>query len=338
MKILFYDMKEFEFDYLLDKIPSALEPYFFKNPLNSDVFIDERYQDAEALSFFVGSEVDRETLEKFKNLKYIFLRCTGYSNIDLKYCKDNNIKIYNAANYGSSTVAEYTFALILAMYKKIIPAKNSILDGDINQADLTGYDLASKTIGVIGAGSIGKKVIDIAKGFSMNVLAYDLVNNSESSEKYSYVSLDELLAKSDIISINCPLTEQTRGLIDRTALNKMKQSAIIVNTARGEIINSKDLYLALINNKIQGAALDVVECEEMLCHHWQKCQEHEALKDVCLKKYFFIEKLTHHPNVIITPHNAYNTTEANERILKITLENINSILNNNPSAKNLVLL
>ncbi len=334
MKILFYDTKKFELDYLLEKIDSNIESYFFKNSLNSKTYIDEKYHDADAISAFVFSKLDEETLAKFKNLKFIFLRSVGYSNVDLNYCKKCNINVFNTPNYGNSTVAEYAFSLLLTLSKKIIEARNAILVGEIEQESLRGIELYSKTIGVIGVGAIGRKVINIAHGFGMEVLAYDINKNGA----YNFVELDELLKKSDFISINCPLNDKTRNLIDKIAISKMKKNAIIINSARGEIIDSEALYWALAENKIKGAALDVIECEEYMCQNWKKCCKNFELKNTCLKKFFFIQKMLQLPNVIITPHNAYNTTEAGKRILDMTLSNIQSAINFNYSAKNLVLI
>lgn len=334
MKIIFYDIKKSELNYLTEKSIDNFEAYFFKNPLNNSTYIDEKYLDTEALSVFVTSELNNNVLAKFKKLKFIFLRCVGYSNIDLSYCKENNIHIFNTPNYGNSTVAEYTFALILALSKKIIETKNALLKGEIEEENLRGIELFSKTIGVIGVGAIGRKVINIAHGFGMDVLAYD----TNRAGAYNFVELDELLKKSDFISINCPLNQKTKYLIDKIAISKMKRNAIIVNTARGEIIDTQALYYALIEKRIKGAALDVIECEEYLCHNWKKCEQNSNIKEVCLKKFFFIHKMLQLPNVIITPHNAYNTKEALYRILDITLSNIYSALNFNSGAKNLVLI
>ena len=336
MKILFYDIRKIEFEYLTQNMPSSLEPYFINYPLNETTYIDEKMIDCEALSVFVSSTLNKDVLEKFKNLKYIFLRSAGYSNVDLAYCKNNNILIFNAPQYGPSSVAEYAFSLILNLSKRIDESKNALLSGEIDANNLIGIELKNKIIGIIGLGSIGRKILNIAHGFNMEVLAYDI----EQKGAYNYVELDELLEKSDFITINCPLTPQTKHLINKDSFSKMKKSAILVNVARGEIVDTKELYLALINKKIKGAALDVIECEEILCNSYLKCEKYKNIKISCLKKYLFIQKLLKLPNVIITPHNAYNTYEANVRILKTTLFNIKQILNNelNSGVKNLVLL
>ena len=334
MKILFYDIKKSELDYLLDNPIKEIEPYFFKNSINPLTYIDEKNLDAKALSAFVTSELNEEVLSKFKDLKFIFLRSVGYSNVDLEYCKRKNIQIFNTPNYGNSTVAEYVFSLLLTLSKKIIQAKNSILEGEIEQEKLSGIELYSKTMGVIGAGAIGRKVINIAYGFGMEVLVYDINKNGA----YNFVELDELLKKSDFISINCPLNDKTKNLIDEIAISKMKRNAIIINCARGEIIDTQALYYALIEKKIKGAALDVIECEEYMCHNWKKCSKNVVFKSHCLKKFFFIQKMLQLPNVIITPHNAYNTKEATNRIVKITKDNIYSVLDLKYGAKNQVLI
>jgi len=334
MKILFFDVKNIEYDYLKENISNKIESYFFKNSLDESTYIDEKHLNSQGISVFVTSQITKNVLAKFSNLKYIFLRCVGYSNIDLNYCKEKNIKVFNTPNYGNSTVAEYTFALLLTLIKKINKAQNSILKADVNYDYLRGFELFGKTIGIIGAGAIGRKVINIAHGFNMNVLVYDTTPKGA----YNFVELDELLKKSDIISINCPLNESTKYMIDKIAISKMKKSVIIINTARGEIINTKDLYYALIENKIKGVALDVIECEEMLCEDFKTCSENLELKENIIKKFFYVQKLAQMDNVIITPHNAYNTIEAQMRILNITMLNIKSIFDKKSSPNNLVLI
>ncbi len=324
MKIIFYDIREFEFEYILEKITNDLEPYFLKTSLNENTYVDEKYSDTEAISAFVSSSLNKKALEKFPKLKYIFLRSAGYSNVDIEFCKEKNIQVFNVPNYASSTVGEYTFALILNLYKKISKAKSQIEEGEIDVFSLMGSDLNKKTIGVIGAGSIGRKVINIAQGFNMKVLVFDKIEKGA----YNFVSLDELLEKSDIVSINCPLTKETKNLFNRNTFLKMKRNAILINTARGEIVDTEALYMAISERKIQGAALDVVECEEVLCQNYKKCQEFKNIKELCYRKYFFIQKLLKLDNVIITPHNAYNTKEANKKIVDTTFENIKQVTNN----------
>ena len=147
MKILFYDVKKAELNFLLEKVSSKIEPYFFKDVLNESTYVDEKYLDSVGLSIFVSSSLNSKVLSKFKNLKFIFLRCTGYSNVDLNYCKENNIYVFNVPGYGNSTVAEYVFSLLLSLSKKIILANSAIKNGDINQENLCGVELFSKNNG-----------------------------------------------------------------------------------------------------------------------------------------------------------------------------------------------
>jgi D-lactate dehydrogenase len=333
MKILFYDIKESERNYFLNHSLKNIEQYFFEFPLNNSTFIDKKFLDADAISVFISSVLDKNTLSRFKNLKTIFLRCTGYSHVDIEYCKNHNIKIFNTPNYGSSSVAEFAFGLILNLSRKIIQSQNELKEGKINHNDLEGFELNSKTIGVIGAGHIGSKIIKIAQGFNMKILIYDINENID----YTFSSLDELYKNSDIIVLSCPLTKQTKELINKNSLNKMKKNALIINVARGEIINTRDLAEALAKKKISGCALDVIECEQTLCCLWNLCINTQ-MRDDCLKKFLFIEKLKNMENVIITPHIAYNTKEAIEEILKITLENIKASFEINKDTKNLVML
>ena len=334
MKILFYDVSDFEFDYFLDNSIKTIEKYFFKIPLNNKTYVDKKYADCEAISTFVDSFLDKETLSKFKNLKFIFLRCTGYSNVDLKYCSTNGINVFNVPEYGTNAVSEFAFGLILNISRNIIEANSNLKLGQISKVDSVGFELYKKTLGVIGAGSIGKRVLDIAKAFNMNTLAYDTIENSD----YNYVTLDELLKKSDFIVICCSLNSETKHLINRSAFLKMKKNAYLINVSRGEVVEIQSLYDAIITKRIQGAALDVVECEETLCAGYRECIKKDNIKSNCLKKYLFITKLMQLKNVIITPHIAYNTHEARKKLADITIENIKSSFNINSGTKNLVLI
>jgi len=342
MKIIFYDTKPLEIAYLKENLKENLKDnitaYFDCQRLTDDTPIRDDYKDADAISVFVSSVLDKEVLTQFKNLKYIFLRSTGFSNTDLEYCKHNNIYVFNVPEYGSITVAEFIFSLILALTKNLIQAHTDLKEGICDHNNLIGVELNNKTLGVIGMGLIGQATARIASGFNMNVLAYDVKKDNN----YNYVELDELLTKSDFISISCPLTESTRGLINKEKLALVKKDSFIINTARGEIINTEDLYYALENKQLKGAALDVIECEETLCQLNSYCGQKEYLKDICLKKYLFSNKLLKMKNVIMTSHIAYNTIEANRRIIETTLYNINSLIDNNfninSSTKNLVLI
>lgn len=338
MKIIFYDTKEYEKNFFIEKFENngEISAKYFENSLLEGTFVDSEYKNYDAISIFVNSYLSKDVLEKFPNLKYIFLRCVGYSNIDLNYCKENNILIYNTPNYGNSTVAEYVFCLLLALSKKLIKVQKDLKEAYVDYEEFKGIELNNKTIGIIGLGAIGTKVATIAKGFNMNVLYYDINKNDE----FEFSTLENLYKKSDFISINCLLNDSTRKLINKEAFLLMEKRPIIINVARAEIIDTESLYEALVENKIKGAALDVVECEETLCQLRKKCDMDEHYQKYCLKKFLFLQRFLRMENVIITPHNAYNTIEANKRILDMTYENItfNLSKDTNYSTKNLVLI
>ncbi len=337
MKTVFFDIQPYEEKYLCNNIPTDFSYTFLKESLNSHLTLSEEIKDAEVISVFISSDLNENVLIKFPKLKFILTRSVGFSHICLDYCKKNNIYVFNTPHYGDYTVAEFTFGVLLYTIRKIGQAIDDVKEDKINMDRYTGVELYSKTLGVIGAGSIGKNVLDIAQGFKMKTLAYDPYNNDN---YYTYTTLDNLLASSDVISINSPLTKDNHHLINKENIAKMRQGAIIVNAARGEIIDTEALYEALLEEKISYVALDVIECEEILCSENKKCQGLENLKEICLEKYYLNQKLLKLPNVTITPHIAYNTKEAVERILKMTIENLTSCLNFNPDsgAKNLVLL
>ena len=336
MKTVFFDVQPYEEEFLKKAVEKNFDATFISAPLDENYEINKDINDAEILSVFITSTLSENVLKKFPKLKFILTRSVGFSHIDMKYCKEHEIYAFNTPHYGDYTVAEYVFALLLYTARKIGEAQNDVKTDDIIMNEYTGVELFNKTIGVIGAGSIGKNVLDIAKGFRMNTLAYDLYQKGD----YNYCTLDELFKKSDIISINSPLTKQTHHLINKETISKMKNGVIIVNVARGEIIDTEALYEALLNKKIAYAALDVIECEEILCTENQKCKGLENIKEACLEKFYINQKLLKLPNVTITPHMAYNTKEAIERILYMTEENLRSCLNFNPKtgAKNLILL
>lgn len=334
MKAIFFDVQPYEENFLKENTPKELEAVFLKDSLNPSFEVGEDLKDAQIISVFTSSTLNDKVLEKFPNLKFVITRSVGYSHINTNYCKERGINIFNAPHYGDHTVAEYVFGILLDTIRNIGQGAHGVKNDSIKMAKYTGVELFGKTMGVVGVGAIGANVLDIAHGFKMNTLAYDPHPKGE----YKYVELDELLRKSDIISINSPLNEKTCHLINKENIEKMKDGVIIVNAARGEIIDTQALYEALISGKIAYAALDVIECEEILCSEDKKCVGLDNIKEICLEKFFLNQKLMQLPNVTITPHMAYNTKEAIDRILTMTKENLNSCLNFDSGAKNLVLI
>lgn len=307
-------------------IPNA-EFVFFEESLNAvpDTTL-KKFKDSEILSVFVHSEqTDMQKLELFPNLKLIATRSTGFNHIDLNYCKNKGIHVVNVPCYGEATVAEFAFGLLLALSRKIIIANNAMTRGDVDIDTYIGMDLMGKTLGIIGTGSIGRHMIQIARGFGMEIIAYDLFPAPDLKEIY-VPSLDQLYARSDIISLHIPSTSENFHLLNETAFSKMKQGVLLINTARGDLIDTQALYHALRQGIIGGAGLDVLENEDFLLHDDlsipQKMTDQSFLLDSALNL-----KLLQFKNVIATPHIAFNSSDAVYRILKTTFDNIHAFLN-----------
>lgn len=324
-KVIFYDIKENEIEYIKKFCDQKYDYELIPEPLDDKSEITQERQNAEVISCFTFSRVDANVLQKFSNLKLIALRSVGFDHIDIDYCKKHNIQVVNSLGYGNNTVAEFAFGLIFDVTRKIARAymnlRNEHLDNDV----YTGFELKNKNLGVIGTGAIGAEVIRIAKGFGMNVLAYDLYPKKELEEKYEvkYMTLNELLSSSDIITLHAPLTKDNFHLIDEEKISLMKPHAVMVNTARGELIDSKALYEALSENRIFGAGLDVLEAENILTNPESKW-DFDYMNNDNIRQTLINERLLKLHNVVITPHIAYNTKEAQDRILNITMNNIDS--------------
>ena len=330
--IIFYDTKQFERDFFEKELFDKYNLEFKEYELTPDNDISYMEENAEIISVFTGSRLTSETLYKFKKLKLILTRSVGFSHIDMEYCNENHILVANTPHYGDYTVAEFSFGILLNLVRRICYGVNELKNGDL-YPETFGMELCDKTMGVIGTGSIGEKSVKIAKGFSMNVVCYDIKENVEVEEKYGakYVSLDTLCKLSDVIMLHAPLTPNSYHLIDRDKISLMKEDVVIVNTARGELIDTEALYDALLDNKIKGAALDVLEYEETISN--KRPGENINLKN--LRTSLINSKLLNLPNVIVTPHIAYDTKEAVNRILEMTLVNLYQYANGE-EIKNLV--
>ena len=317
--VIFYDIKNIERNFFEKELFEDFNIIFKENSLSENIELSDIEKNAEIISIFTTSEINNLILKKFKNLKLILTRSVGYNHIDIDYCNENNILIANTPHYGDYTVAEYSFGLLLNIARKICYGEKGLKEGDI-LPELLGTELYDKTIGIIGTGAIGSKSVKIANGFSMNIICYDKIENKELKEKYNtkYTDIDTLCKLSDIIMIHTPLNTNTYHLINKDRLNLMKKNTIIVNTARGEIIETESLYTALLENKIKGAALDVLEFEDTLSNK----RPGENINLRTLRTSLINSKLLNLKNVIVTPHIAYDTKEALERILELTLQNI----------------
>lgn len=279
---------------------------------------------AEVLSVFVNSRVDALTLEKFPALKLVVTRSTGYDHIDLAACAKKNIAVSNVPTYGERTVAEYTFALLLTLSRRVYWSVQRIREeGRFHTEGLKGFDLAGKTLGVIGTGRIGCHVIKIANGFDMNVVAYDPYpkSNLEKACNMKYAALDDLLTRSDVITLHAPYMPATHHLLNQENMKLIKPGAVLVNTARGALVETTGLVTALKEGRLSGAALDVLEEEGYVGEEWRLLSQ-DAPVSGKMETVLADHQLMSFPNVIITPHNAFNTQEALERILDVTLDNI----------------
>ncbi len=324
MKIVYFDVEDYEKEFLI----TANANYDFAlvySPLNEMNNINPEYYNADIISVFTTSRVSAKVLEKFKNLKLIALRSVGFNHIDIEYCKKNDIAVVNSPNYGNITVAEFALGLLLDVSRKITDSYNEYKNGKVTPNNLIGTELSGKTIGIVGLGAIGSAFAKIANALDMKILGYDKYEKEELKTKYEYVDFERLLKESDFISIHAPLTKDNYHMFNEDAFKKMKNTAIIINTGRGELIDSQALYNALISKEIAGAGLDVLEKEETITD-FDYIVGINRLDKLTLEQTIINSRLFQLDNVIITPHTAYNSKEAIQRILNTTMNNISEFL------------
>lgn len=323
MKIVFFEIEDWEKDYLKDNIKSH-ELLFFEDKLNEDIL--DSVSDVDIVSVFIYSKINKKILDRFTKLKAIVTRSTGFDHIDLKECKKRNISVLNVPFYGENTVAEHTFALILALSRKIHKSYERTVRGNFSLEGLRGFDLKGKIIGIIGLGHIGKHVARISNGFEMNILAYDVNRDINFAKKFKirYVDFNTLLKNSDIITLHCPYNKSTHHILNSKNIKLMKKGALIINTARGGNIETKALVGALAKGHLGGAALDVLEEESIIKEEIQLLSKNFPKEN--LQNLIENHLLLTFDNVIITPHNAFNSKEALTRILDTTIENIKSVI------------
>lgn len=290
-------------------------------------------KDAEIIAMFVSSNVTAEMIQAMPKLQSIACRSTGFNNVDLDAAKKRKIVVTNVPTYGEHTVAEFTMALMLSLTRKVINAASQYSRHDISHEALHGTDVHGKTLGVIGAGKIGRNVIKAAKAFGLKVIAHDpfLTPEMEAEIDVTAVELQELLVQSDIITLHTPLTKDNYHLIDSKKIEKMKDGVYIVNTARGELIDTEALVIGLKSGKIAGAALDVLEDEKLVDIDEEELllKKNTTTKET-LEHVIANTILMHMPNVILTGHNAYNTKEAIQRINLTCVDNIQKYLQKTP--------
>jgi len=307
MKVIYFGKEAWEEAYIKDKLP-GVEVVFYVGPIGQ--YPEARDEDAEIVSVFVNSPMGAAEMDRFPKLRLIATRSTGVDHIDVQEAKKRGITIASVPSYGVNTVAEFAFALLLALSRKVCDARDRVRGGSFSQSGLTGFDLAGKTMGVVGCGKIGQNTARIAKGFGMQVLAADAFKNEALAKEigFAYVELPELLGASDVVLLHVPYMKETHHLINAGTIGRIKKGAYLINTARGAVVETKALITALEDGTIAGAGLDVLE------------EEGEEQINSAEVQY-----LIKHPRVILTPHVAFDTGEAIRRILDTTVENIKSL-------------
>lgn len=321
VKAVFFETAPWERRYLARALKSHhVDAQFIAEPLTGALV--RRAQGAAIVSVFIYSQLAASTVKRLRGVRLIATRSTGFDHIDLKACKQQKVLVANVPAYGENTVAEHTFALILSLSRNLHKAYVRTARGDFSLTGLQGFDLKGKTLGVVGAGRIGLHVIKMAKGFGMRVLAFDTRQDPFMSEvlDFRYVPLDALLKESDIVTLHTPYNPATHHLMNRETFGRVKRGALLINTARGGLVDTNALVWALDTGILGGAGLDVLEGEELVKEERQLLEQDFSKERLitALKNNI----LLHRENVVITPHIAFDSREALQRILDTTVANI----------------
>ena len=328
MKVLLYSSKDFEIPYLEDANKGKHKLTFIKDSLSSETAM--KAVGFHAISVFSSDILSNTVLEKLKDfgVKYISLSSVGHDNVNLFTAQSLGIKVANVPAYSPNAIAEHAVAILLALNRKLILSNQRVKQFNFDINNLIGFDLNHKTIGILGTGKTGSVMARIMHGFGCKLLGFDIIENKKLVDDYEleYVSIIELCKAADVISIHLPLNTETHHLIDKALIELMKPNAIIINTARGAVINTKDVIDALVNEKISGLAMDVYEHEKDLFFN---DYSQEIPKDDMLIK------LNALPNVLITGHQAFLTEEALTNIADTTIYNLDCWSENNESENEL---
>ena len=319
MKLAFFDTKSYDipgFDRYA--IPAGIEIKYYEANLNIDtVSLAAGY---DAVCVFVNDTITAEVVEKLcqMGVKAIVLRCAGFNNVDIRACQ-GKLRVFRVPAYSPHAVAEHAMALLLTANRKIHRAYNRTREYNFSLQGLTGFDLYGKTVGIIGTGKIGRVFADICRGFGMKILAYDKFPAADSG--LEYVALEELFARCDILSLHCPLTEETQHMIRAESLAQMKDGVVIINTSRGGLVNTEDLLLSIKSGKVGAACLDVYEEEGDV--FYDDLSGHILQDDKLVR-------LIAMPNVIVTSHQAFLTSEALDKIASTTVNNLVRFFSGDP--------
>ena len=329
MKIVVYCGEGWERDYLAERLSEHDVRFLDPSSPEDLAYTDEQ---TECVCVFIKTRVDGSIFARFPKLRAVVTRSTGFDHIDVSAMKERGVSVSNVPAYGENTVAEYAFAMLLSLSRKLYETYERVVEeGNFSTEGIMGFDLRGRKMGIVGTGHTGQHAMRMARGFGMEVIAFDVHEKKEleSELEFMYVTFEDLLAQSDVISLHAPYNEHTHHMINSSAFAKMKKGVYLINTARGGLVETRALVQAVENGTVAGAGLDVVESEEKMSHDVSLLlDEHpdaETLQILLANQY-----LIDHPNVLIMPHNAFNTREARERILETTLENIHGVANGEP--------
>lgn len=328
MKITFFDTKQYDkdsFERIMDEYQN-IEIDFVESDISEKTAVLAKESDA--ICAFVNSDLSSPVLEKLGKLgvRCILLRCAGFNNVDLKAAEKLNMKVLRVPGYSPEAVAEHAMTLALAANRHLHKSYIRVRENNFSLVGLTGMDLFGKTAGIVGTGKIGAAMCRICNGFGMKVIAYDMYPNKE-LDYVEYCSLDEVLAKSDLISLHCPLTDETYHMINKESIAKMKDKVLLVNTSRGALVDTNDLIAAIREGKFFGVGLDVYEEEgsNVFENREDELLEHSTTA-----------RLLSFPNVIVTSHQGFLTNEALAAISRTTLDNAMDFLNGTIKESNAV--
>lgn len=320
MKIILFDAKQYDKDYFNE---------YSKNSNIEFVYVDEKLNPQtsymakgyEGVCVFVNDVVNSEVIDKLceYGVKIIVLRCAGYNGVDIKYAK-GKITVVRVPAYSPNSIAELSTGMLISLTRKLPQAIDKTRRYNFSLDGLVGFDLVNKTAGIIGTGKIAQQFIKILVGIGMNVIAYDLYPNENAAKElgFKYVDLDTLYRESDVISLHCPLTEENVHMINDFSIDKMKDGVIIINTARGGLIDTNSLINGIKSKKVYGAALDVYENEK---NYFFSDFSKQGIDDEVLKELLSFE------NVILFSHQAFLTKEALTSIANVSIKNVESFLN-----------
>jgi D-lactate dehydrogenase len=334
-KIAFFELEKFGLGGRQDYIKQFLKGHdivFIEEPLtekNSD-----KASDCDAVAFFIYSQINNNILAKLSKAKLFATMSTGFDHINLDDCRKRGVVACNVPAYGDNTVAEHAMALLLAIARNLVPSIERTRKGDFSLEGLRGFDLKGKTMGIIGTGRIGRNVAHYAEGFGMKVIAFDKFPNEGLAREcgFSYVPFDQLLAESDVISMHLPEMPETHHIINVNNVRKIKKGCVLINTARGGLIETEAILVGLKEGIFSACGLDVLEEEVTIKEEAELL--HETFQKVTDMKTLLEEHmLLTHPRVLVTPHNAFNSSEALMRILDTTIDNINAFLSGVPKNK-----